>query len=141
MTVSAAWEVADLTWGVAIYKKTFDTLNSLKAGGMGKPRRTRNITTGVNIWNRGLVAVINADETTVIEFRLNPTRENGSNANGNEANVGGDGLVPFGAFDINGYRVAIILKVDTLGIGQVANSLFGERFLKFLADFFVFNRK
>ena len=79
-----------------------------------------------------MIAVINLDETTLVELRLDPAWENGGDTDGDEADLGGDRFLALWAFDIDGYRVAIILEVDTLGIGEAADSLFGEGFLQLL---------
>ena len=122
MTVCAAWEITYVTWCVAFYKETFDTLNSLEASCVSKPWRTRDVTASVDVRNRCFIAVTYLDEAA-IKFHFFASRENRGNSDSNETDISSDSFVTFRAFYINGYRVAVIFKVNALGICEAGYSL------------------
>ena len=88
-----------------------------------------------------MISVVYLDEAALVEGWLGSAWEHGGDADSEEADLGGNGFLALWAFDIDGDRAAIIAEVDTLGIGEAADTLFGKGFLQLNPDLGIFNGK
>ena len=137
LAIGAAREDGNLL-GLGSGEHSFDALDGFVAGDMREPGWPNDVSSAVDAFNAGLVAVVGFEVTLGVGLELHAFRHEGRNADGHERDVGFEDFVGLAA-DGEANPFVGRLGFVHLGFGEDFDALFGEGFFERLADLGVLN--
>lgn len=139
LAVSAPWEEGDFFRRLA-GEHAFHALDGFVAGNMGEPRWSDDVSSGVDPFDAGFVAVVRLEVALGVGLKGNALRHEWGDADGDEGDLGLEGFCGLARDGEADTFIGGLGLVD-FRAGEEFDALLGEGFLKGLADLGILDGK